>query len=39
MLKYIAIYYNNILLENELLHDIITMYYPEFKEVSLNVFN
>ncbi|CAD8064248.1 unnamed protein product [Paramecium sonneborni] len=39
MLKYAAIFYNNKLLENELLHDIITMYYPEFKEVSLNVFN
>ncbi|CAD8145871.1 unnamed protein product [Paramecium octaurelia] len=37
--KYVVIYYNNKLQENELLHDIITMYYPEFKEVSLNVFN
>ena len=39
MLKYVAIYYNSKLLENELLHDIITMYYPEFKGVTLNVFN
>ncbi|CAK63849.1 unnamed protein product (macronuclear) [Paramecium tetraurelia] len=39
MLKYIALYYNNKLLENQLLHEIITMYYPELKNVKLTIFN
>ncbi|CAD8112877.1 unnamed protein product [Paramecium sonneborni] len=39
LLKYIAVYYNKILLENELLHEIVTMYYPEMKKVKLNYFN
>ncbi|CAD8179801.1 unnamed protein product [Paramecium octaurelia] len=39
LLKYIAIYYNNMLLENELLHEIVTMYYPEMKKNKLNLFN
>ncbi|CAD8068127.1 unnamed protein product [Paramecium sonneborni] len=38
-LQYIAFYYNNILLENGLLHDIVTMYYPEFKNLKPNIFN
>ncbi|CAD8160163.1 unnamed protein product [Paramecium octaurelia] len=32
LLKYAAFYYNNQLLENELLHDIISMYYPDLKQ-------
>ncbi|CAD8110315.1 unnamed protein product [Paramecium primaurelia] len=39
LLKYIAIYYNKMLLENELLHEIITMYYPEMKTIKLNFLN
>lgn len=39
MLKYIALYYNKVLLENELLHEIITMYYPEMKNIKLNFLN
>ncbi|CAD8130281.1 unnamed protein product [Paramecium sonneborni] len=39
LLKYIALYYNKMLLENELLHEIVTMYYPELKKIKLNYFN
>ncbi|CAD8109910.1 unnamed protein product [Paramecium sonneborni] len=39
LLKYVAIYYNNKLLENQLFHDIISMYYPEFKNIKINIFN
>ncbi|CAD8158546.1 unnamed protein product [Paramecium pentaurelia] len=39
ILQYLAVYYNKQLFENYLIHDIITMYYPEFKELSLNWFN
>ncbi|CAD8153398.1 unnamed protein product [Paramecium octaurelia] len=39
LLKYFAIYYNKMLLENELLHEIVTMYYPEMKKIKLNLFN
>ncbi|CAK72096.1 unnamed protein product (macronuclear) [Paramecium tetraurelia] len=38
-IKYCAYYYNNCLLENELHHDIITMYYPQFKGCRLNFLN
>ncbi|CAD8202403.1 unnamed protein product [Paramecium pentaurelia] len=39
LLKYIAIYYNRMLLENELLHDIVIMYYPEMKKIKFNLLN
>ncbi|CAK82846.1 unnamed protein product (macronuclear) [Paramecium tetraurelia] len=39
MLKYVVLYYNNQLSENELLSEIITMYYPEFKQYSVNFLN
>ncbi|CAD8116149.1 unnamed protein product [Paramecium primaurelia] len=39
LLKYIAIYYNQILLENQLLYEIVTMYYPDLKKIKLNYFN
>ncbi|CAD8196818.1 unnamed protein product [Paramecium octaurelia] len=39
MLKYIALYYNNKLLQNQLHHEIITMYYPELRNVKLTIFN
>ncbi|CAK73207.1 unnamed protein product (macronuclear) [Paramecium tetraurelia] len=39
MLKYIVLYYNDQLSENELLNEIITMYYPEFKQFSVNFIN
>ncbi|CAD8105886.1 unnamed protein product [Paramecium primaurelia] len=39
LLQYIALYYNNKLLENQLLHEIITMYYPELKNIKLTIFN
>ncbi|CAD8109111.1 unnamed protein product [Paramecium sonneborni] len=39
LLKYIAIYYNKMLLENELLHEIVSMYYPEIKKIKLNYLN
>ncbi|CAD8189307.1 unnamed protein product [Paramecium octaurelia] len=38
-IKYCVYYYNNYLLENELHHDIITMYYPQFKDCKLNFLN
>ncbi|CAD8122185.1 unnamed protein product [Paramecium sonneborni] len=39
LLQHIALYYNNKLLENQLLHEIITMYYPELKNIKLTIFN
>ncbi|CAD8210301.1 unnamed protein product [Paramecium pentaurelia] len=39
LLKHLLLYYNTKLLENELLNEIITMYYPEFKEFKLDIFN
>ncbi|CAD8090459.1 unnamed protein product [Paramecium sonneborni] len=39
LLKYAALYYNNQLLQNQLLHDIISMYYPELKNIKINIFN
>ncbi|CAD8075046.1 unnamed protein product [Paramecium sonneborni] len=39
LLKHIVIYYNNLLLENKLLNDIIKMYYPEFKDFRINFLN
>ncbi|CAD8118664.1 unnamed protein product [Paramecium primaurelia] len=39
MLKHVVLYYNNQLSENELLNEIITMYYPEFKQYSVNFLN
>ncbi|CAD8145790.1 unnamed protein product [Paramecium octaurelia] len=39
ILQYVAVYYNKQLFENQLTHDIITMYYPEFKELQLDRFN
>ncbi|CAD8115583.1 unnamed protein product [Paramecium sonneborni] len=39
LLKHIVLYYNTKLLENELLNEIITMYYPEFKVFQLDIFN
>ncbi|CAD8093679.1 unnamed protein product [Paramecium primaurelia] len=39
LLKYIAVYYNKMLLENQLLFEIVTMYYPEIKKIKLNYFN
>ncbi|CAD8174751.1 unnamed protein product [Paramecium pentaurelia] len=39
ILKHILVYYNSQLLENQLLNEIIKMYYPEFKEFQLNFFN
>ncbi|CAD8126707.1 unnamed protein product [Paramecium sonneborni] len=39
LLKYIALFYNNKLLENQLLHEIVSMYYPELKNVKLSLFN
>ncbi|CAD8146677.1 unnamed protein product [Paramecium octaurelia] len=39
LIRYGVFYYNNYLLENELHHDIITMYYPQFKDSKLNILN
>ncbi|CAD8098309.1 unnamed protein product [Paramecium primaurelia] len=39
LLQYVAFYYNSKLLENGLLHDIVTMYYPEFKILKPNLIN
>ncbi|CAD8214678.1 unnamed protein product [Paramecium pentaurelia] len=39
ILKHIALFYNKKLLENQLLHQIIIMYYPELKNVKLNILN
>ncbi|CAD8060861.1 unnamed protein product [Paramecium primaurelia] len=38
LLKYVALYYNTQSLENELLHDIIAMYYPDLKGITLKNF-
>ncbi|CAD8125412.1 unnamed protein product [Paramecium sonneborni] len=38
LLKYAALYYNSQLLEDELFHDIISMYYPDIKGYSLKSF-
>ncbi|CAD8161833.1 unnamed protein product [Paramecium pentaurelia] len=38
LLKFAALYYNSQLLEDELLHDIISMYYPDVKGYSLKNF-
>ncbi|CAD8090864.1 unnamed protein product [Paramecium sonneborni] len=39
LLKYVAIFYNNKLLENQQFYDIVSMYYPEFKNFQINIFN
>ncbi|CAD8070408.1 unnamed protein product [Paramecium sonneborni] len=39
ILQYVAVLYNKQLFENYLTHDIITMYYPDFKSVQLNWLN
>ncbi|CAD8191531.1 unnamed protein product [Paramecium octaurelia] len=39
LMQYVAFYYNNKLLENGLFHDIVTMYYPEFKNFKPNIIN
>ncbi|CAD8130694.1 unnamed protein product [Paramecium sonneborni] len=39
LLKYVALYYNNELLQNQLFHDILSMYYPELKNIKINIFN
>ncbi|CAD8131283.1 unnamed protein product [Paramecium sonneborni] len=38
LLKYLAIYYNKMLLENQLLYEIVSMYYPEIQKIKLNYF-
>ncbi|CAD8187309.1 unnamed protein product [Paramecium pentaurelia] len=39
MLKYVALNYNYHFIENQLLHYIVSMYYPDLKNIKMNIFH